>query len=52
MNTVLFVAGGALFGYGWHRLVGCRSGACALTANPWISTLYGAALGWWSATMR
>ena len=33
----LFV-GGAL-GYGWHRLVGCSTGTCPLTATPirWIS---------------
>lgn len=36
---------GAVAGYGWHRLVGCSTGACALTANPYISTVYGAALG-------
>lgn len=36
---------GGLAGYGWHRLVGCSTGACPLTANPYISTFYGAALG-------
>jgi hypothetical protein len=38
------VAGGAL-GFGWHKLAGCSTGACPLTANPWISTLYGMAVG-------
>lgn len=36
---------GAALGYGYHRLVGCRTGACPITANPYISTLYGAVLG-------
>ena len=27
------LVGGAL-GYGWHRLVGCSTGACPLTATP------------------
>jgi len=38
------VAGGAL-GYAYHRIVGCRTGACPITANPYISTLYGAFMG-------
>lgn len=41
LGTVL---GGAA-GYGVHRFVGCRSGACPIWASPWISTLYGALLG-------
>lgn len=39
------VALGALAGYAWHRLVGCSTGACPLTANPYVSILYGALLG-------
>ena len=38
------VAGGAL-GFGWYKLVGCSTGACPLTSNPWISTAYGMAVG-------
>ena len=36
---------GAILGYGYHRLVGCASGTCPITANPYISTLYGAVMG-------
>ena len=36
---------GALLGFGYHKLVGCRTGACPITANPYISTLYGAIMG-------
>jgi len=36
---------GALAGYAFHRLVGCRSGACPIWANPIASTAYGAVLG-------
>lgn len=39
------VAVGAAGGYLYYRFVGCKSGACPLTANPWISTLYGALMG-------
>jgi hypothetical protein len=38
------VIGGAL-GFGWYRLVGCSTGACPLTSNPYLSTAYGAILG-------
>ena len=38
------VLGGA-GGYAFYRFVGCRSGSCPITGNPWISTLYGALLG-------
>ncbi len=36
---------GGLLGFGYHRLVGCRTGACPITASPYISTLYGAFMG-------
>lgn len=28
---------GAAVGYGMYRFVGCKSGACPLTANPWVA---------------
>jgi len=42
---LLVVALGALGGFAFHRLVGCRSGACPIWANPYASTVYGALLG-------
>ena len=41
-----FVLGGAVLSVAYQRLVGCRSGACAITSNPYISTLYGAVVGY------
>ena len=46
LRLVLFVLGGAVLGFGYHRFVGCRTGACMITANPYIWTLYGAVLGY------
>lgn len=43
--------GGAL-GYAWHRVVGCATGACPLTANPYTATLYGALMGLMAAGAR
>ncbi|MFA5140617.1 MAG: DUF6132 family protein [Elusimicrobiota bacterium] len=45
LRLIASVLAGGLLGYGWHRLVGCSSGACPITANPYVSTLWGAAIG-------
>ena len=36
---------GAIAGFLYYRLVGCASGACPITSNPYISTVYGGVLG-------
>jgi len=36
---------GAVVGYLYYRFIGCRSGACIITGNPYISTIYWAVLG-------
>jgi len=38
------VAGG-IVGFLYYRFIGCRSGTCIITGNPYISTIYGAVLG-------
>lgn len=38
------VLGGA-FGFFFYRFIGCKSGACVITGNPYISTIYWALLG-------
>ena len=48
LHTILYVAGGAAVGFGYHKIVGCSSGACPITANPYISTLYGALVGFFA----
>ncbi len=45
VKLLLGVVIGGLLGFAYYRLVGCSTGACPLTSNPWISTLYGALLG-------
>ena len=45
MRMLLGAAIGGLLGYLYYRLIGCRSGACPITANPWVSGIYGAVMG-------
>ena len=43
--TLIGIAAGAVVGFLFYKLVGCRSGACLLTSNPVRSVLYWALIG-------
>jgi hypothetical protein len=45
-KMLLFVLGGSVAGFAYQRLIGCRTGHCAITSNPYASTLYGAIMGY------
>ncbi len=36
---------GGIVGFLYCRFIGCRSGACLITSNPYISTIYWAVIG-------
>ncbi len=36
---------GGILGYLFYRFIGCASGTCPITGNPFIATVYGALLG-------
>lgn len=36
---------GAAVGYLYYYFVGCATGTCPITSNPFMSVLYGAAMG-------
>jgi len=36
---------GGLGGYAYYYFIGCVSGTCPITGNPWSSTAYGAVIG-------
>jgi len=37
---------GGIAGFAYYHYIGCSSGTCPITGNPWISTMYGALIGW------
>jgi len=44
-RLVIGVVAGGVLGYGMYRFIGCSSGACPMTSNPWSSTIVGMVLG-------
>jgi hypothetical protein len=44
--TSIGIIVGAIAGFAYYYFVGCASGQCLITSNPWISTGYGAMLGY------
>jgi Family of unknown function (DUF6132) len=50
LKLVIGMVAGGVLGFGYYKLVGCSSGTCPLTSNPYISTIYGAVLGTLIAT--
>ena len=45
LPMMILAAAGAIAGFLYYRLVGCASGACPITSNPYISTVYGGVIG-------
>jgi hypothetical protein len=45
IRTIFGIVIGAAIGFGYYKLVGCSSGACPITSNPYISIVWGAVMG-------
>jgi hypothetical protein len=45
LRTLLGASLGAGLGFLYSRYVGCHTGACPLTSNPLVATVYGGFLG-------
>ena len=45
LRIVIGVVVGGGLGFAFYKFVGCSSGTCPLTSNPFLSTLYGSILG-------
>lgn len=45
MKSALFAALGGGAGFAYYSFVGCVTGTCPITSNPYITTAYGALIG-------
>ena len=48
-DNLLVITGigiGIAGGFMYYYFVGCRTGTCAITSSPWLSMLWGAAVGY------
>ncbi len=45
MNRIGVSFLGALGGFAYYYFIGCSSGSCPISSNPWVSTSYGALIG-------
>ncbi len=37
---------GIIGGYLYYSIIGCKTGTCAITSNPWLSMLWGGVMGY------
>jgi len=45
VKIILGVLIGGGLGFAYYFFIGCRTGSCPLTGNPFISTAYGSVIG-------
>ncbi len=45
LRIIIGMLGGGALGFAAYKFIGCTSGTCPLTSNPWVSTLLGLGLG-------
>jgi thioredoxin 1 len=45
LRLVIGAVVGGLLGFGVYRFIGCSSGTCPITSNPWSSTILGIIIG-------
>jgi hypothetical protein len=45
LGAIIGLIIGAAGGYLYYRSIGCSTGACPITSNPWISVMWGAMVG-------
>ena len=46
MLKIIGLVVGALGGFLYYYFIGCQSGTCPITSNPYISIAYGALIGY------
>jgi len=43
---IVGITAGLIGGFLYYQFIGCNSGTCPITSNPWISTIYGGVIGY------
>jgi len=43
---IIGILAGGIGGFAYYHFIGCASGTCPITSNPYISIVYGALLGY------
>ncbi|MGC8595475.1 MAG: DUF6132 family protein [Candidatus Kryptoniota bacterium] len=47
-----YVVVGATVGYAYYYFIGCTSGTCPISSNPYLSILYGGVFGFTLALIK
>lgn len=45
IKFIVFSVIGGFLGYLYYKKIGCASGTCPITSNPYASIIYGATMG-------
>jgi hypothetical protein len=45
LRIIIGLVVGGIAGFAYYKFVGCASGTCPITSNPYVSTIYGALMG-------
>jgi hypothetical protein len=46
LKNIIGMLAGIIAGYVYYIKVGCNSGSCPITSNPWMSMLWGLMMGY------
>jgi hypothetical protein len=45
MRYIIGALIGGIAGFAYYKFIGCSTGTCPITSNPWSSTIYGMLMG-------
>ncbi len=46
LSAIIGMVIGAVGGFIYYKTVGCSTGSCPITSNPWLSILWGTIIGY------